>query len=265
MRSIVAASVVGAVVADYKCPGSPAFLTHAGLRMTSSAPVSCDVVKSEMKSRIAGENGWYDQHNRGTYTEQNYGGDLSASRLTGDGKYTDKMIFVLTPTGTGCKIEGCSEAQVTSVADFGTNYCEQKLLYCGSDEGCNVAHSDFANSEDETRTMAGAGTGMGNCLKVKEEKVKAQERLRLGAEESHRAQALGHMVGGVAGSNVTDELCENFYDTCCRMTGSCTCKMTDTPGHGTVLGSCGQCGDAFDGCCFESVCRHDLIDGGVMV
>jgi len=245
MRSIVAACVVGAVAGDYQCPGSPAHFTHAGLRMTSSAPVSCDVVKAEMKSRVAGENGWYDQHNRGTYTEQNYGGDFSASRLTGDGKYTDKMIFVLTPVDTGCKIEGCSEAQVFSVADFGTNYCEQKLLYCGSDEGCNVARSDFASSEIEKITMAGSTTGLGNCLKVREDKAKTQERLRLSASA---------------------DVCETYYDTCCRMTGSCTCKLSEEPGGaGRIIGNCGQCGEAFDSCCYESVCPHDLIDGGVTV
>jgi len=167
MKSTVAASLVGAVAADYQCPGGP-WVTHAGLRMTSTAAVSCDVVKAEMQSRVAGENGWYDQHNRGTYTLQNYGGDISMSRLTGDGKYTDKMTFVLTQEGSSCKIEGCSEAQVFSIADFGTNYCEQKLLYCGSNEGCNVANSDFTHTQDETKTMAGSTTGMDNCLKVDE-------------------------------------------------------------------------------------------------
>jgi C1A family cysteine protease len=170
MKSVVAASLVGKAAADYQCPGGP-WVTHAGLRMTSTASASCDVVKSEMQARVAGTNGWYDQHNRGTYTLQNYGGDISMSRLTGDGKYTDKMTFVLTSEGSGCKIEGCSEAQVFSIADFGTNYCEQKLMYCGSDEGCNVAQSDFRHNEVETKTMAGATTGMSNCLKVEEEKL----------------------------------------------------------------------------------------------
>merc|ERR1712151_665681 len=100
------------------------------------------------------------------YTEQSYGGDFSASRLTGDKKYTDKMIFDLTADGDNCKIEACSESQVASYLDFGTNYCELKLLYCGSAEGCKVANSDFANSGEKTEARAGASTGMSNCLKA---------------------------------------------------------------------------------------------------
>merc|ERR1712000_239894 len=115
---------VVAVASGMTCPGSPAALVHAGMKITAAAQVSCDIVLQEMKDRVDGKNDWYDQHNRGTYTEQSYGGAFSASRLTGDGKYTDKMIFDLTPDGDSCKIEGCSESQVTSVADFGTNYCE---------------------------------------------------------------------------------------------------------------------------------------------
>merc|ERR1712187_38621 len=113
------------------------------MELTTTATASCDTVKAEIKARLAGENGWYDQHNRGTYTEQSYGGDVSASRLTGDGKYTDKMVFTLTGSGDSCKIEACSESQVTSFADFGTNYCNLKLLYCGSDVGCKVAGTSF--------------------------------------------------------------------------------------------------------------------------
>merc|ERR1719240_2424050 len=118
------------------CPGSAASGIHCGMELTTTAAASCDTVKAEIKARLAGANGWYDQHNRGTYTEQAYGGDVSASRLTGDKKYTDKMVFDLTPDGDSCKIEGCSQSQVFSIGDAGTNYCNLKLLYCGSDEGC---------------------------------------------------------------------------------------------------------------------------------
>jgi len=173
MRSIVAASLVGVVAADYQCPGGPR-VTHAGLRMTSTATASCHTVKAEMLSRVAGVSGWYDQHNRGTYTEQDYGGDVSFSRRTGDDKYTDKMIFVLIDEGSNCKIEGCSESQVFSIADFSTNYCEQKLLFCGSDEGCNVAVSDFTHTEDKKKTMAGSTTKFSDCLKVEEAKLQVE-------------------------------------------------------------------------------------------
>eukprot|EP00662_Eupelagonemidae_sp_cell21_P049438 gene49438-18961_t len=76
---------------------------------------------------------WHDPHNNGTYTKT---GPLAYSRLTGDGKrpspyatvmsdepprwYTDKQTFTLTSaSSTTCKIEGCSESQVTSGSDFG--------------------------------------------------------------------------------------------------------------------------------------------------
>merc|ERR1712113_811118 len=59
------------------CPGSATILPHAGMKITATAAASCDTVKAEMKARIAGANGWYDQHNKGTYTEQSYGGDFS--------------------------------------------------------------------------------------------------------------------------------------------------------------------------------------------
>ena len=91
-------------------PGSPAFLTHAGMQIITTAQTSCAVVKQELSDRVAGKYGWYDQHNRSTYTAQSYGGDFSASRLTGNGQYTDKMIFDLTSEGSNCIIEACSES-----------------------------------------------------------------------------------------------------------------------------------------------------------
>lgn len=148
------------------CPGSRALFTHSKCQISATAAVSCNTVKAEMAARIKGVNGWYDQHNHGTYTMQQYGGDFSASRLTGDGKYTDKITFDLVSNGSSCDIAGCSESQVTSVSDFGTNYCNIKLLYCGSDEGCNVANSDFTNSGESVSKSTGASKGMANCLKV---------------------------------------------------------------------------------------------------
>merc|ERR1712032_1691386 len=138
-----------------QCPGSSAGV-NCGMGITATAQASCDTVKAEMQARLAGQNGWYDQHNRGTYTEQHYGGDVSASRLTGDGRYTDKMVFSLTDDGASCKIEACSESQVFSIGDASTNYCNLKLLVCGSDQGCNVAKNDFALGREATSKKAQA-------------------------------------------------------------------------------------------------------------
>merc|ERR1712048_1483909 len=155
---------MGGVATAMNCPGSSAPLTHCGMELTTSAAASCAVVSEEINARLAGENGWYDQHNRGTYTKQSYGGDVSASRLTGDGKYTDKMIFTLTDEGESCKIEACSESQVFSIGDAGTNYCNVKLLVCGSDQGCKVAKNDFTLGSEQTSKKAQASVNMGNCL-----------------------------------------------------------------------------------------------------
>lgn len=163
VRAVCALSLA-ALAQGMECPGSSAWIFHAEAKVTATAQVSCAKVKQEMADRIAGANGWYDQHNKGSYTVQSLGGQFSATRQTGDGKYTDKMIFDLSGDGDTCKVEGCSESQVTSVADFGTNYCNLKLLYCGSDEGCKVANQDFTNSGESVSVSLGASSGIDNCL-----------------------------------------------------------------------------------------------------
>jgi len=149
------------------CPGSSASI-HANAQLTATASASCDVVKQEIKDRLAGKNGWYDQHNRGTYTEVSpqSGVTVSATRLTGNGKYTDKMNWVLSGSGNTCNIQTCSESQVFSIADAGANYCNTKLLICGSDEGCNVANADFSTAGEQVTKSGGASAGMSNCLKA---------------------------------------------------------------------------------------------------
>lgn len=148
------------------CPGSSAPI-HANAQITSAtATASCDVVKQEIKDRLAGQNGWYDQHNRGTYTEVPASGSatVSATRLTGNGKYTDKINWVLSGSGDTCSIQACSESQVFSIADGSANYCNMKLPICGSDEGCLVANSDFSSAGESITKSGGASAGISNCL-----------------------------------------------------------------------------------------------------
>jgi len=148
------------------CPGSSASI-HANAQITAAtATASCDVVKQELKDRLAGKNGWYDQHNRGTYTEVAASGaaTVSATRLTGNGKYTDKINWVLSGSGDTCSIQACSESQVFSIADSSANYCNMKLPICGSDEGCLVANSDFSSKGETVTKSTGASTGLSNCL-----------------------------------------------------------------------------------------------------
>mmetsp|Transcript_64279 Transcript_64279/g.199415 ORF Transcript_64279/g.199415 Transcript_64279/m.199415 type:complete len:174 (+) Transcript_64279:63-584(+) len=148
MRTVAAACALLAQAAATKCPGSPAWV-HASCEATVSFPVACDAVRAEVKSRIAGENGWKDPHNGGKYSVLSDGaGLLEVSRTTANGQYTDKMDLTFTADGSGCKLEACSESQVTSVLDFSTNYCNLHNLWCGAKDGCPVAKQDLADYKE---------------------------------------------------------------------------------------------------------------------
>ena len=164
-------------VAD-ACPGSPASMVHASANVHAVFAHSCDVVASEIFNRVNGASGWVDPHNEGHYTllsQQPGSGTptkINLSRRTGDDKYTDKMDLQLTPTAgpggvnTGCEIAACSESQVTSYADFSTNYCNLHNLYCGSDDGCPYSRQDLQSHESQINTGAGAGKDKSQCVKA---------------------------------------------------------------------------------------------------
>jgi len=165
-KCIVSTSLEATVGLPGYCPGSSASI-HANAQITSAtATASCDVVKQEIKDRLAGKNGWYDQHNRGTYSEVAASGSatVSATRVTGNGKYTDKINWVLSGSGDSCSIQACSESQVFSIADSSANYCNMKLPICGSNEGCLVATSDFSTAGESVTKSTGASAGISNCL-----------------------------------------------------------------------------------------------------
>mmetsp|Transcript_11364 Transcript_11364/g.25457 ORF Transcript_11364/g.25457 Transcript_11364/m.25457 type:complete len:167 (-) Transcript_11364:44-544(-) len=147
------------------CPSTPVAVA-CGMKVTATASASCDEVKEEMKARVSGQGSvWHDPHNRGTYTEQSYGGSFSASRLTGDGtNYTDKMIFSLTSEGDSCKLEGCSRSQVFSIKDMGTNYCNLKMLFCGSEDGCKPVLHDFTVSGEVKQKFSQSSADLSACL-----------------------------------------------------------------------------------------------------
>ena len=52
----------------------------------------------------------------------------------GAGSYTDRLELKFAVAGSGCQLDACSESQVTSYADFSTNYCNLHDLYCGAAE-----------------------------------------------------------------------------------------------------------------------------------
>ena len=89
---------------------------------------------------------------------------LVGSRTTKNGQYTDKFGFSFSTVGAGCQVKGCSQSQVTSIADFSTNYCNLHDLYCGSQDGCTPAGSDYAYSETDVDTSIGASSDKSACL-----------------------------------------------------------------------------------------------------
>jgi len=150
------------------CPGSSAPV-HCGGTIEATVQASCAEVRTEVLARVFGENGWIDSHNNGTYTVlRETAGDevVELSRVTGDGKYTDLINMDFTDAGSACKVTSCSESQVFSIGDASTNYCNQRLLLCGSAEGCRTAGLDAAYSEDSVTTLSQSSTKASDCLAI---------------------------------------------------------------------------------------------------
>ena len=154
----------------YTCPKSGA-LIYASCKTTVSAADTCESVRLEMLARVGGQYGsWHDPHNNGTYSviDDTSQTSLALQRVTGDNKYTDKITFTFEAAGNydGCVVRGCSRSQVTSVADFSTNYCNMYSLYCSSADGCKYAERDIAVTETEVKPSSGASKDKSACLKV---------------------------------------------------------------------------------------------------
>jgi len=130
------------------CPGSDAWI-HAKCSMEVTFQESCNTVMTEMVARANGDSGWVDPHNGGTYSfTSTTPTDISGTRTTGDGKYTDKYDFSFEDSNGGCKVSACSESQVNSVLDYSTNYCNLHSLYCSSADGCPTVGGDLTYTED---------------------------------------------------------------------------------------------------------------------
>ena len=136
---------------DYNCPksGNPVHAgCHVNVKFSGSA---CSSVQLEIKKRIDGQaaGSWSDPHNSGNYTLISESGNLwEMSRVTGDGKYTDKINFVYNDgsDSESCNVFACSQSQVFSIGDMGTNFCNIHDLYC-KDAGCG-AFTALDYSED---------------------------------------------------------------------------------------------------------------------
>ena len=176
------------------CPESDAVI-HAWARTTVRFDAPCKTVKGEVLARIAGKNGWVDPHNAGTYELTSSVGDVvAASHVTGNGKYTDKLQFMFENAdgGDDCEVSGCSvsqvargvhknhaldhsyrftSAQVTSVIDRSTNYCNLYNLYCGGNVGCQVAQTDLTAIPLDKKTSLGAGKNKFKCRSGKKREL----------------------------------------------------------------------------------------------
>jgi hypothetical protein len=141
--------------------------------VTLTTSASCAEAAKEVNARIAGQyEDWYDPHNNGTYSllsdDTGSGGLLQLERVTGNKKYTDKINFSFSDSGGGCSIDACSQSQVTSIADYSTNYCNSRVLYCGAADGCkgSPGSSDLGAVETKVSPSLGASADPSACLVV---------------------------------------------------------------------------------------------------
>lgn len=158
MKLIVLLSLISLVVGSYfdafrgdtgtmKCPTSGSSV-HAGCEVTIAFTNSCSDVSNEMIARVNNQpTQWSDPHNHGLYSiTSSSSSEIDVNRKTGDGSnYVDKIIYTFTPSNTnGCDVTACSESQVFSIGDYGTNYCNIHNLYC-SDDSCDpqITHLQY--------------------------------------------------------------------------------------------------------------------------
>jgi len=55
---------------------------------------------------------------------------------------------------------------VTSLADFSTNYCDLRMMYCGKADGCHPVEYNFQTTETNVGGSLGASHDKSACLKV---------------------------------------------------------------------------------------------------
>lgn len=153
-----------------KCPGSPA-ASHAWLTVELTASASCADVRAEILARVAGQSKstWRDPHDGGDgkqlYTlVQDTNSEVVLSRLSSNGRFTDKQLFTFSEVGTSCSVTGCSESQGGSGSDKSTNYCNLRNLYCGSAEKCCRMKTDFSWQETKITKSSGASNNADVCL-----------------------------------------------------------------------------------------------------
>merc|ERR1712228_21797 len=92
--------------------------------------------------------------------------EFGLQRQAANGKYTDKIVLQFASSGDTCVVKGCSESQVTSVMDFSTNFCNIRMLTCGSEDGCKSRGLDWTDKITENKQSLGSANAMSDCLKA---------------------------------------------------------------------------------------------------
>jgi len=170
-------TIINVALAGIACPGTGAWLGHAGMRVTVTVPDSCTNIFQEMDARVKGSTAgsWHDPHNGGTYSTRTDGGHATKQfkRVTGNKKYTDYINFNCDDQGDGTAIlYGCSESQSDSYYDFSTNYCNLRMLYCGSANNCITLVHDWKNeTENSKEGIGGGGSDKGQCIVNKQASI----------------------------------------------------------------------------------------------
>jgi len=150
------------------CPGSPAFV-HASAEISLDFSNACNEVSAVILDRLNRQQtgAWIDPHNGGNYTflKATSANGLLFSRAAGSQAktpkgpdYDDQLMFTFDPTSEGgCKVSACSESHVTSVIDYGTNYCNMHDLICNNVAYCGDSKLNY------TEMVISCGTLGVNC------------------------------------------------------------------------------------------------------
>jgi len=203
----VTAALFGSAIA---CPGSYSPI-HAGAKIQVEFQNSCEMVAEEIKMRAqATAAQWQDPHNHGTYTLETANGAsyIKVKRTTANKVFTDRSDFKLTPNGSGCSVQGCSESQGISAADKGTNFCDMFSLFCNSKDCaggncCKVLKNDLTYSINQKSCTpfffncpANKQADLNTCLKMpstEEQLIELQNNAihlaRLGAFDTQEESA----------------------------------------------------------------------------
>eukprot|EP00040_Diaphanoeca_grandis_P005439 m.32839 g.32839 ORF g.32839 m.32839 type:complete len:188 (+) comp16708_c1_seq1:50-613(+) len=170
--SMAVSNKVSSSCNEPKCLGSTIFHAHTYIDATISGGSCWDLV-TEIEARCEGKGGWVDPHNNGSYSflgnVTNTDGSIAVTTQRTTGKaphYLDKQTFILTPAANdamSCGISSCSVSQTASVADFSTNYCDLRMLYCGVADGCKTV--TYNTTATETCVSASSGQhSASDCL-----------------------------------------------------------------------------------------------------